>query len=109
MNDPHAHSSVDSHCIGASVPTRAEKKVTITNLLGLHVRPSAAIAGLARNYSSSFSIMKDGETIDGKSSMDLLTLAAIQGTELTLIAEGEDAETLVARVAELIENKFGEE
>lgn len=87
----------------------AERTVTIANLLGLHVRPSAEFAGTASKYRSRVSVIRDGQAVNAKSSIDLLTLAAIAGTQLTLRAEGEDAQQAVDALASLIESKFGEE
>jgi len=87
----------------------AERAVTIQNTLGLHVRPSAAFAGMASKFHSSVSVIKDGQTVNAKSSIDLLTLAAVAGTQLTLRAEGEDAAQAVEALAGLIDSKFGED
>jgi len=87
----------------------AERDVTILNMLGLHVRPSAAIAGMAAKFKSAVSVVKDGQAVNAKSSIDLLTLAAVAGTELTLRAEGDDAREAVDALAALIQTKFGEE
>ena len=87
----------------------AEKNVTILNSLGLHVRPSAAVAGTAARFRSSVIVLKDGQSVNAKSSIDLLTLAAVAGTLLTLRAEGDDAQEAVNAIASLIESKFGEE
>ena len=87
----------------------AEKQVTILNTLGLHVRPSAAMAGTASKFRSSVSVIKDGQAVNAKSSIDLLTLAAVAGTQLVLRADGVDAREAVDALARLIEGKFGEE
>ena len=87
----------------------AERTVTIANMLGLHVRPSAEFAGTASKYRSRVSVIRDGQAVNAKSSIDLLTLAAIAGTQLTLRAEGDDAQQAVDALATLIESKFGEE
>jgi phosphocarrier protein HPr len=87
----------------------AERQITIRNTLGLHVRPSAEFAGTAAKFRSRISVIKDGQAVNAKSSIDLLTLAAVAGTELTLRAEGEDAPQALAALATLIESKFGEE
>lgn len=87
----------------------AEKQVTILNALGLHVRPSAEFAEAAGRFRSSVQVIKDGQVVNAKSSIDLLTLAAVAGTQLTLRAEGEDARAAVEALARLIEGKFGEE
>lgn len=87
----------------------AERTVTILNMLGLHVRPSAEFAGTASKYLSRVSVIKDGQAVNAKSSIDLLTLAAVAGTQLTLRAEGDDAQQAVDALVGLIEKKFGEE
>lgn len=87
----------------------AERQITIQNTLGLHVRPSAELASTAAKFRSRISVIKDGQTVNAKSSIDLLTLAAVAGSQLTLRAEGEDATQALAALASLIESKFGEE
>ncbi len=87
----------------------AERKVTILNTLGLHVRPSAAFAGAASKFHCAVSVIKDGQAANAKSSIDLLTLAAVAGTELILRAEGEDAGEAIEALVALIEARFGEE
>ena len=66
----------------------ARKIITIKNPQGLHVRPAFLLAELASKYESSIAIVKNGDRIDGKSIMSLLTLAASAGTELEIEATG---------------------
>ena len=87
----------------------SERQVMIQNTLGLHVRPSAEFAGTASKFKSRVSVLKDGQTVNAKSSIDLLTLAAVAGTRLTLRAEGDDADQALDALSKLIESKFGEE
>ena len=87
----------------------AERLVTIQNTLGLHVRPSAEFAGTASKFKSRVSVLKDGQTVNAKSSIDLLTLAAVSGTRLMLRAEGDDADQAVEALSKLIDSKFGED
>lgn len=87
----------------------AERQVMIQNTLGLHVRPSAEFAGTASKFKSRVSVVKDGQTVNAKSSIDLLTLAAVAGTRLTLRAEGDDADQALDALSKLIDGKFGEE
>ncbi|HLY73186.1 MAG TPA: HPr family phosphocarrier protein [Planctomycetota bacterium] len=87
----------------------AERVVTIQNTLGLHVRPSAEFAGTAAKFKARVSVLKDGQTVNAKSSIDLLTLAAVAGTRLMLRAEGDDADQAVEALSKLIDSKFGEE
>ncbi|MCB5252357.1 MAG: HPr family phosphocarrier protein [Candidatus Cloacimonadaceae bacterium] len=85
------------------------KKVKITNKMGLHARPSALLVRAATKYRSDFHIEKDGTTINGKSIMGLMMLAAECGSTIELIADGVDEEYLIEEISELIKTGFGEE
>ena len=76
--------------------------------MGLHARPSTAIASLASRFGAEVSIVKDDMTVDAKSVLELLMLAAECGSELTIRAEGGDAQAAVQAIAELVEGRFGE-
>ncbi len=86
-----------------------ERRVTILNTLGLHVRPSAELAAAATRFRSRVNVIKDGRAVNAKSSIDLLTLAAVEGTQLTLRAEGDDAQEALDALVRLIESRFGED
>lgn len=86
-----------------------ERQVEIRNTLGLHVRPSTAVAQAASKFPCAIRILKEGQNVNAKSSLELLTLAAVQGTRLTVRAEGDREAEAVETVATLIESKFGEE
>ena len=86
---------------------KAERQVTILNQKGLHVRPATKLAETAGQFSARIEVVKDDQIVNGKSSIDLLTLAAEPGTHLLLRAEGTDAESAVKTLAELILNRFG--
>ena len=86
----------------------SERQVVISNPLGLHVRPSTRLAEIASKFNSDVRVIKDGLVVNAKSSIDLLTLAAIAGTQLTLRAEGEDATQAVEELSALIEGGFEE-
>jgi phosphotransferase system HPr (HPr) family protein len=78
-------------------------KVTITNPQGFHMRPMSAFVQLAGKFQSSVQVIRpDGQRIDGKSMLGLLSLAAEQGTELTLEVTGPDAEAALPVLAELM-------
>ncbi len=85
-----------------------EREVTIRNKAGLHTRPAAAIVKLAAKYQSEFYIEKDGMQINGKSIIGVMTLAAEQGSVLTLKFDGSDEEDAFKAMAELFESGFGE-
>ncbi len=81
----------------------------IKNKFGLHARPSASFVQAASRFQSEIKVEKDGQVADGKSILDLMMLAAGQGTSITVKANGEDAEEALTALGELIENRFGED
>ena len=85
------------------------KQLTVINRLGIHARPAALFVKIAGKFSSQISVEKDGETINGKSIMGLMMLAAAQGSKLTVTAEGIDAEAAVKALEELFHQKFNED
>ena len=86
-----------------------KKKVVIKNRLGLHARAAVKFMNLANRFASSVCIEKDGNEIDGKSILGILTLAAVQGSEITLKISGPDEVQTLDALEALIENKFDEE
>jgi phosphocarrier protein len=85
-----------------------EREVTIKNRAGLHTRPAAAIVKMAAKFQSEFFILKDGFEINGKSIIGVMTLAAEQGSKLTLRFEGEDEQEAEQAIAGLFERGFDE-
>jgi len=84
----------------------------IFNKVGLHARPAMAFVDLANQFSSSIKVVTGGAEpaeADGKSVMQMIILAATEGTPMRIEAEGDDAEQAVAKLVELVESKFGEE
>lgn len=88
---------------------RAAVKVTIVNRLGLHARPATEFVDVACGFECDVTVSKAGESVCGKSIMEMMMLAATQGTELDIVAEGADAEACVAALAKLVANGFGED
>lgn len=86
-----------------------EREVTIINRLGLHARAAAKFVKLANRFKASVKIEKDGTLIDGKSILGILTLAAVQGTKITLKISGADEQTALLALVSLIEKRFDEE
>ncbi len=85
-----------------------EKKIAIKNKLGLHARAAVKFVNLANRFVSSVKIVKDGNEIDGKSILGILTLAATQGTQIRLLVSGKDEESAMEALVELINNRFDE-
>ena len=81
----------------------------IRNRLGLHARAAARFVQTANRFRARITASRDGRTMDGKSILGMLLLAASEGTVLELWAEGEDAEDALRALAELIEGGLGEE
>lgn len=84
--------------------------VQIKNKAGLHARPSSLFVQLASTYDSDIKVRYEGEEINGKSIMGLMLLAAEQGRELELEADGPDEDDMLEALRILIEeDKFGED
>lgn len=82
--------------------------VVVLNRLGLHMRPADLLVRTASRYQSQIEIAKDGQVVDCKSILGLLTLAAAQGTQLELRATGGDAAQAVQAISELFTQSFNE-
>lgn len=81
---------------------------TIVNKLGLHARAATKLVNCATAFKSEITLVRGQRSINAKSIMGVLTLAASMGTELVILAEGPDEEEAVAAMLELINNRFGE-
>ena len=92
------------------MPT-ASRDIIVTNKLGLHARPAMQFVDLANSFKSEIKVIKFGEEpgeADGESVMQMIILAATEGTKMRIDAEGEDADEAVQKLAQLFEDKFGE-
>ena len=87
---------------------KLQRQTEVINRLGLHARASAKLVKSAGRYTSSIQIGTDSETVNGKSIMGLMMLAATQGTTMTITIEGEDAESAMRDIVGLFENRFDE-
>ena len=85
------------------------RKVAIRNRLGLHARAAARFVHVANRFQSKITATRNGRSMDGKSILGILLLAASQGAELELCAEGDDEAEAIAALAALVESGFGEE
>lgn len=85
-----------------------QQTITITNKLGLHARASAKLVARANRYSSEILIKRNNQTVNGKSILGVMMLAATQNTEITLRIEGEDETQAMEDLAVLIAEGFGE-
>ena len=86
----------------------AESEFTVINQLGLHARAAAQLVQLANRCKCDVTLKTDSESVNGKSIMGVLMLAAAQGQILTVSAVGPGAVECVRQIGELIANRFGE-
>ena len=85
------------------------RTVEIVNERGLHARASAKFVKLAGDYDAEVTVSRDGQTVDARSIMGLMMLAAVIGSTNEIAAEGAEAKAAVAALAELVANRFDEE
>jgi len=85
------------------------REVEVINKMGLHARPAMQLVDTANQFSSEIKICKGEQSVDGKSIMEVLLLAAAKGTILAIHAEGDDAQDAAAALVKLVQDKFGEE
>jgi phosphocarrier protein len=86
-----------------------DRQVTIQNKLGLHARPAMQFVDVANQFQSGVKVCKGDQTVDGKSIMQMMMLAATAGTVLKIVAEGGDALKALDALEQLINARFGEE
>jgi phosphocarrier protein len=84
------------------------KRVNIQNELGLHARPAALIAAIAQKANSKVWMIRNEERVDASSIIDILTLACLKGTEVTLQVEDPSDSDVLERIGNLFQNGFGE-
>jgi phosphocarrier protein len=88
--------------------TMREQVVSIVNPLGLHARPAAEFVKLAARFRADVEVEKDGMTVNGKSIMGVMTLAAECGSAIRIRTSGEDAEAALAALVDLVARGFDE-
>jgi len=79
------------------------------NKYGLHARPAMQFVEIANRFNCRIEVTNGALTVDAKSIMSVMRLAATKGTVLKLLADGEDAEAAVEALVKLVEEGFGEE
>lgn len=94
---------------GPDTARQVVKDVLVLNKLGLHARPAALFVKTANRFKSEVVVEKDGETVNGKSIIGLMMLAAGPGSVLRIRASGVDAAEAVEALEALFNKKFGEE
>lgn len=85
------------------------RTVVVSNQLGLHARPAARLAQESQKYEAEITVVWESQEVDAKSILDLLTLAAAQGSRLEIRAAGKDAGVALDCIEELFKSRFGED
>lgn len=80
----------------------------VQNRLGLHARPAALFVQMANQFKSEIEVRKGRTKVNGKSIMGIMTLAAGQGSQINIRANGPDAAKAITAFTKLIRNNFGE-
>lgn len=88
---------------------RIESTITIINKLGLHARAAAKLVNVASKHACDIEIGLPERMVNAKSIMSVMLLAASQGTELTLLVQGEEAQQAHTDVCNIINNRFDED
>jgi phosphocarrier protein len=89
--------------------TKVKKEMVVANKLGIHARPAAMFVRTANQFDCEVFVEKDGETVNGKSIMGLMMLAAGPGCKIRIQADGQDAVQAVHEIEALLQRKFDEE
>ena len=89
--------------------TAVSREVRITNQRGLHARASAKFVNLASELDATIDVEKDGHKVCGTSIMGLMMLGAAMGDSIVIHCEGPYSEDALAKLVELVEDRFGEE
>lgn len=85
-----------------------ERTMTIINNLGLHARAAAKFVTIASEFDATIQVSRNDRTVNGKSIMGIMMLAAAKNTEIIVAAEGEDAQQALDTIESLITDFFGE-
>jgi phosphocarrier protein len=94
---------------GESASGRVTRQLEIKNRLGLHARAAALLVQTVTQFDAEITISKDEQTVNGKSILGLMMLAAGQGSSIEVSAQGADALAAVDAITALVEDKFKED
>jgi phosphocarrier protein HPr len=95
--------------MGVRVAERVSITVTISNKLGLHARPAMCFVDCANQFQCAVTVKRGEQSVDGKSIMQMMMLAATKGTQLEVVTEGADADKAIEALKRLVESGFDEE
>jgi phosphocarrier protein HPr len=84
------------------------REVEIINKLGMHARAAAKFVTLAQTFRAEIKVARDDREVNGKSIMGVMMLAAAKGSRIELIIDGDDEESAMHHLTQLIQNRFDE-
>jgi len=87
---------------------KSQKTIQVINRLGLHARASAELVKIATSYKSDIHLSLESQSVDAKNIMGIMMLAATCGSQITITAEGEDADLALSAIVTIFSNRFGE-
>lgn len=87
----------------------AQATLKIVNKAGLHARASTRFVQTANRFRCNVNVRKDGQDVNGKSIMGVLLLVAAQGSDITILCDGDDAKPCLDALGELVRTGFGED
>ena len=90
------------------MPAAHHRTVTIIHPQGLHARPAALFVQLAKAFGCRVTVKKGRKSVDGKSIMGLLTLAAGRGSRISIVTDGPDAAAALERLVEFVTQPLAE-
>ena len=82
---------------------KIEQEIVVNNIHGLHARPAALFVQIANKFDSAVQLEKDGDTVDGKSIIAVLSLGVTNGTKIKLMLQGDDADEAFVELKEFLE------
>jgi len=94
--------------MGAATTDEQRASLEIKNRLGLHARAAALLVQTASRFNAEVTIAKDGQVVNGRSIMGVMTLAAEQGSSIEVAASGPEAVQALAAIRELVDARFNE-
>ncbi|SJZ94413.1 phosphocarrier protein HPr [Selenihalanaerobacter shriftii] len=86
-----------------------EKQITVKNETGIHARPASLLVQTANEFNADIKLVKDGQEVNAKSIMGVMSLGVNSNTQITIKADGDDSKEAVDAIIDLIENNFNEE
>ncbi|MDA3948355.1 MAG: HPr family phosphocarrier protein [Spirochaeta sp.] len=86
-----------------------QELLTVTNPKGIHARPSAMIVDTAQKLDATIRFLADGEVIDATNIMDVLSMGAACGAEITVTVDGGDEASAMQRMKEIFASNFGDD